>query len=119
VENLKLGISYDYLGVSSQPLTQEQGFGNGTLYLNAIALYGAFQATEKLSLHLRAEEIWGGVAGTQNAIYAVTTTAQYDLWQNVLTRVEFRWDHVEHGTLFGNGNQENAVMLAANVIYRF
>ena len=24
------------------------------------------------------------------------------LWANVLSRVEFRWDHVEHGTAFDN-----------------
>jgi hypothetical protein len=124
VTNLKLGIAYDYLGVSDQPLTDEQaGASDGTLYANAIALYAAYQATEKLGLHLRAEETWigGGLIGASDTIYAVTATAQYDLWENVLTRVEFRWDHIEHQTFtgFGGGSLENAFLLAANVIYRF
>ena len=29
---------------------------------------------------------------------AVTATVQYDLWKNVLSRVEFRWDHALDGT---------------------
>ena len=34
---------------------------------------------------------------------AVTATVQYDLWKNVLSRVEFRWDHALDGTdSFGN-----------------
>jgi hypothetical protein len=62
-----------------------------------------------------------------NGIYAVTATAQYDLWKNVLSRLEFRWDHSEHGKAFGGvdeatgvgPNRENAFMLAANIIYKF
>jgi Putative beta-barrel porin-2, OmpL-like. bbp2 len=61
---------------------------------------------------------------TGNSIYAVTATAQYDLWKNVISRVEFRWDHVEHGLAFGGTTtgtptRENAYLLAANVIYKF
>jgi len=117
ITELKLGLSYDYLGVSSQPLV-----GNSA-WANAVALYAAYQASEKLSLHLRAENAWAGTAGLNNAVHAVTTTAQYDLWENVLTRVEFRWDHIEHGDAFGGTtggpDRSHAFMFAANVIYRF
>jgi hypothetical protein len=61
-----------------------------------------------------------------NALYAVTATVQYDLWKNVLSRIEFRWDHSEHGMAFGGvdantegPNRSNAYMLAANIIYKF
>ena len=47
-----------------------------------------------------------------------------DLWKNVISRLEFRWDHEEHGLAFGGTtpgvpNRANAYMLGANVIYKF
>ena len=55
---------------------------------------------------------------------ALTATAQYDLWKNVVSRLELRWDHAESATLFGGSTvntptRRNAYMLAANVIYKF
>ena len=48
VKNWKVGASFDYLGTT--------GFGAGDHnYANAWALYSSFQATEKLSFHLRGE----------------------------------------------------------------
>jgi len=60
-------------------------------------------------------------------IWAMTATAQYDLWKNVISRVEFRWDHADNGKLFGGTSnssaggpsRRNAFMLAAQVIYKF
>ena len=55
----------------------------------------------------------------------LTATVQYDLWKNVITRVEFRWDHSLNdadafgGTVQGNPQYVNAFMLAANIIYKF
>ena len=52
----------------------------------------------------------------------LTATVQYALWANVLTRVEVRWDHVNHGdgyTTPAGSNQQNAFMLAAQAIYTF
>jgi hypothetical protein len=64
--------------------------------------------------------------GETNAkVWAMTATAQYDLWKNVISRLEFRWDHGDNGKYFGNSvgfstpNRKNAFMLAANVIYKF
>jgi len=59
----------------------------------------------------------------QNAV-AFTGTLQYDLWANVLTRLEFRWDHASHdiygGNLNGGGTYvENAIMVALQAVYRF
>ena len=57
-----------------------------------------------------------------------TGTLQYDLWANVMSRLELRWDHVcnsvHGGDLFGGTGgggptEKNQVMLAANVIYKF
>jgi hypothetical protein len=66
-------------------------------------------------------------------VLALTGTIQYDLWKNVISRLEVRWDHSLLGNdLFGGkiystpyGSEEgraefkNAVMLAANIIYKF
>jgi hypothetical protein len=132
---LKLGASIDYLDVHGAPGV----FGgppeaeDGTMW--AWDLYASFQATEKLTLNLRGEYLYvhsealdgnvdlSDIAGA-NRIEAITATAQYDLWKNVLSRVEFRWDHIEKGpgfggTTAGTPNRDNAYMLAANIIYKF
>ncbi len=101
----------------------------------AVAGYLSFQATEKLSLHGRAEyfkDAASGAAtpllfGTDAEVLALTATAQYDLWKNVISRIELRWDHSLTGDdLFGGevdtgeaADLKNAWMLAANVIYKF
>ena len=70
-----------------------------------------------------------------SATLALTATVQYDLWKNVISRLELRWDHSLNGHLFGgesansfddetgtyssSAHLKNAWMLAANVIYKF
>ena len=56
----------------------------------------------------------------------LTGTIQYDLWKNVISRLEVRWDHSLGGNnLFGGITpggapaEKNAVLVAANVIYKF
>ncbi|MGO8839176.1 MAG: outer membrane beta-barrel protein [Limisphaerales bacterium] len=127
--NLKLGASFDYLTDYQHP-----GFG-GTGNPWALAGYVNFQATPKLSLNGRAEwakNYLSTVAGftslpsEQNAV-ALTGTVQYNLWANVLTRVEFRWDHASHDIYGGNLNGstasqsyvENAIMVALQAVYQF
>jgi len=121
VAGLRLGAAYDH--VSEGPAG----------YAAATALYASFQATEKLSLHARGEYGNGAVIAGGGKVFALTTTVQYDLWQNVISRLELRWDHSANGDpAFGgtaagvktfanpNGaNERNAVMLAANLIYKF
>jgi len=127
--NLKLGASFDYLTDYQHP-----GFG-GTGNPWALAGYVNFQATPKLSLNGRAEwakNYLSTVAGftslpsEQNAV-ALTGTVQYNLWANVLTRLEFRWDHASHDIYGGNLNGstasqsyvENAIMVALQAVYQF
>jgi hypothetical protein len=135
VEGFRVGASFDYLGT-----TDEDAFGGpDSAYANAWALYASFQATEKLSFHLRGEYastdtgLLDGSAGTAgingNAeVFALTTTLQYDLWRNVISRLEMRWDHqAGDGDMMGWGdggrdsvpNKRNNVLVAANLIYQF
>jgi hypothetical protein len=132
---LKVGASFDYLNARDVSGNAWDG-----------ALYGTYQFNDKLSLNLRAEYYNGqplnaagayqtgpgfGVAnnGDQQA-QEFTATVQYALWANVLTRLEFRWDHVNHGNGYSNntfnntdeepgGLRQDAFMLAAQAVYQF
>ena len=135
VAGLRLGAAWDLLSTDSTP---HGGILSGTKTEAdawSIAGYASFQATEKLSLHGRFEYVTADIdkpgfvapippGRRDNGIYALTLTAQYDLWKNVISRLEWRWDHAEHGnlfggTVFGSPTRENAYMLAANIIYKF
>jgi len=92
VKGLKVGASYDYLG----GVSEYDGVATG--WADSVAVYASFQATDKLSLHARGEYFWQdkntlSMTGVpQNSVYALTGTIQYDLWKNVLSRLEVRWD---------------------------
>lgn len=120
VEGLKVGASYDYLGVSEQTLSSAS-------YANAAAVYASYRLTEKLTLHGRGEYATSdmNLLGASKVV-AATGTLQYDLWKNVLSRLEFRWDHAADGSLaYGGVNpgdaptRKNSYILMANVIYKF
>jgi hypothetical protein len=55
----------------------------------------------------------------------ITVTLQYNLWANVLTRGEFRWDHTDSNNFGvsddGSGlpNRQNDFLLALNIVYLF
>jgi Putative beta-barrel porin-2, OmpL-like. bbp2 len=138
VTGLRAGAAFDYLDIHSQ---------NNDTY--SVAGYLSLQATEKLSFHARAEYFKDKADDNLGAaspgvlfnvhkaeVLALTATVQYDLWKNVISRLELRWDHSLGGNdLFGGGapaagfgglpigpvapTSENAWMLALNVIYKF
>jgi hypothetical protein len=135
VTGLRLGVAFDYLNY--QDMNRNLGGNQVSLspYAWALAEYLSYQATEKLSFHVRADytkekfdlEVNGvGIPDAREAkIFALTGTVQYDLWKNVISRVELRWDHSANGNdMFGGStagdpDRKNAFMLAANVIYKF
>jgi hypothetical protein len=136
VSSVKAGASFDYLQFEkSTPgaVVPPPSFGHSEAW--AAAVYAAFQINDKTSLNLRGEYakddsglLYGGagsVAGNRNAVQAATATLQYNLWANVISRAEFRWDHVEHGTPFGADAatgaafRNNDFMVALNLIYQF
>lgn len=125
VAGLRLGAAYDHV---SNFGAMGAGFGsfvsNGG-HASATALYASFQASEKLSLHARGEYAKVSTVGDDAKILALTGTVQYDLWQNVISRLEVRWDHSANGnpafggTVPGTPTKKNEVMVAANLIYKF
>lgn len=89
-----------------------------------LAGYLSYQATEKLSLHGRAEygkgdndAEFGIMPGGYDKVtyYAFTGTLQYDLWKNVISRLEARYDYAS----MKDEGHENAIGLYANFIYKF
>lgn len=134
VAALKFGGSFDYLNAKD-------------ISANAwtMAAYSTYQFNDKLSLNLRAEYLNGGgntgigqtlnggayldATGQNSQAQELTATVQYNLWENVLTRLEFRWDHVNHASNSGyavgyvndggSSPQANAFLLAAQAIYKF
>jgi hypothetical protein len=153
INNLKVGAAFDYVTLAPNNLgidltTSTTGLPEDAGYQEVLGLYASFQATEKLSLYARGEmirqsEYLGLLAGsapgtvyTGNAptAYELTGTLQYDLWKNVLSRLEFRWDHAEHGHPYGGetvtldpaggaatggGAAKDEFLLALNLIYKF
>jgi hypothetical protein len=118
IKELRLGAAFDWLELYDWP---------GQTW--AVSAYASVQATEKLSFHVRGEYLKDSChvlfAPPTDQVLDVTLTAQYDLWKNVITRVEFRWDHSLNdadafgGTTAGVPDAVNAYMLALNVIYKF
>jgi hypothetical protein len=53
----------------------------------------------------------------------LTATASYQLWANVLSRVELRWDHADDAAVFastaGGGLERNSLFAGAQLIYSF
>jgi hypothetical protein len=126
VTGLRVGAAFDYLDVHNAVTATPGADGDAW----SIAGYASYQATEKLSLHARVEYLedkaYFFYAIPEAQIFAFTATAQYDLWKNVISRVEFRWDRSVGGdNLFGGvtsvspANRKDAYLLAANIIYKF
>lgn len=128
LEGLGVGLAYDYRFTERY----RPGQDNAKEYATAIAGYLTYQATEQLKFGVRGEYAtgsagsWGfrpaGLSDNEE-IFGLTTSIDYNLWDNVLTRLEFRWDtDLASGTKgFGSpGDPEaSAYVLGLNVIYKF
>ena len=108
ITGLSVGAGFDYL----QNGTIDGTFSQKTWTL---AGYVSYALTEKLKLNGRYDTI---ELDKDENLHSVTLTAQYDLWANVLTRLEGRWDSGE--AVYGAaGTSEDAFTVAADVIYKF
>jgi hypothetical protein len=125
VEGWTVGAAFDY--VDNFAPTRFITGGNGDT-IKVYALYTSFAVPDsKVSVHGRAEYADASdIGGADLNGYALTGTLQYDLWQNVISRLEARWDHIgDGGNLFGNprpgsfGRTDDHLTLMANFIYKF
>ena len=134
ITGLKFGAAWDSVNNSDLNAFAVEG------YASTIAAYASYKATDKLTFNSRAEYAHGSafdyLVQPSNAeeakILAFTETIQYDLWANVISRLELRWDTSANGSpMFGNtvaniksptgftASKNNDLMVAANVIYKF
>jgi len=111
IKELTVGVAWDYV-------TNYGARGN---WGQSIAGYASYQLTEKMKLNGRVEygnsnyEAWGVTA---DRLFAVTTTLEYALWANVVSRLEAIWDHDLRSDDSFNG-KNNAVLFVAEVAYKF
>jgi hypothetical protein len=120
LEGLSLGAAYDYRGNSRGPATS-------AAHAQAVSIYTLYKPSPKFSFNTRAEYTAGSDGtfytagpGRGNDLFGLTLTAGYSFWDNVVSRLEFRWDHELHGLgVFNDGSDKNAFALALNLIYQF
>jgi len=92
---------------------------------NDDAVYGAYlsrRLNAKTWLNLRGEIFHDGArlfsgesAAEQSSGHSLATTLDYQLWENVISRLEYRWDHFDTRV---NG-RHNAQAFHLNLIYEF
>jgi len=129
-KELTTGLAFDYVrNLAGSGLAA--GAGSQDLDEQAYGLYATYKATDKLSFNARGEYVEAdgytkdAYKGSLNLV-EMTGTVEYDLWANVVSRVEVRWDQnlsgkhtdLTEGGLVAGGERES-VGLYANVVYKF
>jgi hypothetical protein len=109
---LSVGFDLDYLAIQTSGRTNtDDSYG--------AALYTKYQFTKILSLAGRGEyahgNILGGNVNNKTDGYSFTLTAGFDLWQNMVTRVEYRLDQADNGVITNKDQHQ----IALNMIYSF
>jgi hypothetical protein len=138
VEGLAVGVSWDYRlenGPNSSAVATATG-GTSGAWATALAGYVSYNVTEKIAAHYRIDWAQGtdGTFGaglptnradnniTADKVLSNTLTLDYKAWENVISRLELRWDHSLDGQKrYGSGaaGTKNDMTVAANVIYQF
>jgi len=140
VKDLTLGAAWDSVN------NMDTGAVEGAAM--TVAGYVSYKITDKITSNARAEYAHGSAfdnllasdptrpnggvgingAGPQEAkVFALTETIQYDLWANVISRLEVRWDSSADGSphfgatnpTTGGPTKNNEITVAANVLYKF
>jgi len=121
---LGFNVDFGYNGASGSPLNGNPAFGSGTPTFDGrdfdsntwygVALYAQYKVNKVLTLAARGEYLHEdeatnpifGQADVNNDDFSETLTASFAIWDNLLTRVEYRYDHVVSGTT-GSGIVNN------------
>lgn len=126
LEGFQVGLAWDYLeNIAGTPVGASSDAYAAAAYMS----YGQ----DKWKLNLRADytqatagfyyavgNLNTGTPKTdRDELGSLTATLEYNLWENVLTRLEGRWDRALSGdTPFGTAD-ENAFTIALNAVYKF
>jgi hypothetical protein len=122
-DKLLLGFNTD-LGVADDANTPGLANVNSGVTWWGAALYAKYQFTKVFSLAGRGEyfhdsngtKIGLFIPGHSVDLYSFTLTAGFDIWENLLTRVEYRLDTGDSGSL---GNDDFQHQIAVNLVYSF
>ena len=123
VEGLAAGISWDYR-LENGPSAGLSN-GNSGAWASALAGYVSYDVTEKIAAHYRIDWATGTdgsftvVNQSEDKVLSNTLTVDYKAWENVISRLELRWDHSLDGTSPFGVTDRNDITVAANVIYQF
>jgi hypothetical protein len=144
VKGLSVGASWDT--INNSDIGTMYGSTNVEGYASSMALYLSYHVPDtKLTLNTRAEYAHGSAFDYLDPLYVnevnhsvkptiqeakllgLTETVEYKLWgDNVISRLEGRWDmsadgspHFGSNDKNGNPTRNNQLMIAANVIYKF
>jgi len=130
VEGLQVGAAWDYRQNGAPGAAATAGNTPPVLLPTtndayAIAAYASF-GKDKWKLNLRADytqataNTWyASVGKKRNELGSLTGSFDYNLWDNVLTRLEVRWDRALNGDKPYGFTDENALTLALNAVYKF
>lgn len=122
IASVKLGLAYDYVQVLGNGHSSDEA---------AYGVYVTYQTTDKLSLALRGEYLdargevpvsFGYDQDSGGSGLDVTATVQYNLWANVVSRAEVRWDHFDHqntAEFSATRHDSNAISLDLSIVYKF
>jgi hypothetical protein len=138
---LLLGFNVDFgfngaTGVPDQELIAGSGGppfkSGGTVHDSntwyGVALYGSYKLTKVVTLSARGEYLHEdesnnpkfGIGGVDNDDFSETLTASFSIWDNLLTRVEYRYDHLTNGALAGNvATFTNQDEISVEAVYSF
>jgi len=89
-----------------------------------VALYASYKLTKVVTLSARGEYLHEdaalnpkfGAAGVSNDDFSETLTATFNIWDNLLTRVEYRFDNVVNGSTAGISRGSVATYQSQNEI---
>jgi len=114
IDKLTLGVAWDHLNVDKSSAD-----------LDVLGAYLSIKTCEKSTVNIRAEYDRAGT-GTGNAaeFLGTTLTLDYKLWANVVSRLEYRWDHDLNGskgaaTTAAVASRNNGHAFIAQVAYKF
>ena len=109
--NTTLGFNIDY------------GYDSYSWY--GAALYAQYKLTKTITLAGRGEYLhedagagkFGAIAGIAEDDYSATATISFAVWDNLLTRAEYRYDNLSAGAAGAAHTDQNEISLEA--VYSF
>ena len=133
---LGFNVDFGYNGATGRP-TQDifpgapgaAAFGTGGAINDSntwygVALYASYKLTKVVTLSARGEYLHEdaalnpkfGIAGVDQDDFSETLTASFSIWDNLLTRVEYRFDNVANGATAGVARGSVATYQSQNEI---